>query len=57
MPWIFSTRAANQKINRLHERELMASLNDETLTFTDMLSKSNDAIIHLKNIQKGTIIS
>ena len=35
----------------------MASLNGETLTFTDMLSKSNDAIIHLKNIQEGTIIS
>ena len=50
--WMCSTRAVNHKINRLHERGLRALLNDETSTFNDMLSKSNDATIHVKNIQK-----
>ena len=50
--WMFSTRAVNHKINRLHERGLRALLNDETSTFNDMLSKSNDTTIHVKNIQK-----
>ena len=43
---MFSTRKVNDKINRLHERGLRALLND------DMLSKSNDTTIHVKNIQK-----
>ena len=31
---------------------LRALLNDETLTFNDMLSKSNNTTIHVKNLQK-----
>ena len=50
--WMFSTRAVNHKINRLHERGLRALLNDETSTFNDMLPKSKDTTIHVKNIQK-----
>ena len=50
--WMFSTRAVNHKINRLHERRPRALLNDGTSTFNDMLSKSNDTTIHVKNIQK-----
>ena len=49
---MFSTRAVSHKINRLHERVLTALLNDETSTFIDMLSKSNDTTIHVKNIPK-----
>ena len=49
---MFSTRAVNHKINRLHERGLRALLNDETLTFNEVLSKSNNTTIHVKNIQK-----
>ena len=49
---MFSTRAVNDKINRLHETGLRALLNDDTSTFNDMLSKSNDTTIHVKNIQK-----
>ena len=49
---MFSTRKVNDKICRLHERGLRALLNDETWTFNDMLSKSNDTTIHVKNIQK-----
>ena len=49
---MFNTRPVNHKINRLHERGLRALLNDETSTFNDMLSKSNDTTIHVKNIQK-----
>ena len=50
--WMFSTRKVNHKINRLHERGLRALLNDEASTFNDMLSKSNDTTVHIKNIQK-----
>ena len=50
--WMFSTRAVNHKINRLHETGLRALLNDETSTFNDMLSRCNDTIIHVKIIQK-----
>ena len=50
--WMFSTRKVNHKINRLHERGSRALLNDETSTFNDMLLKSNDTTIHVKNIQK-----
>ena len=49
---MFSTRAVNQKTNRPHEGGLIASLNDETLIFIDMLSKINDSTTHVKNIQK-----
>ena len=46
--WMFVTRAVNHKINRLHERGPRASLNDETSTFNDMLSKNNDTAIDVK---------
>ena len=49
---MFSTRAVNHKINRLRKRGLRALLNDENSTFNDMLSKSNDTTIPVKNIQK-----
>ena len=49
---MFSARAVNRKINRLHERGLRTLLNDETSTFDDMLSKSTDTTIPVKNIQK-----
>ena len=54
---MFSTRKVNHKINRLPERGLRALQNDETSTFNDMLSKSNDITIHVKNIQKLMIES
>ena len=50
--WMFSTRAVNHKINRLQERGLRALLNDETTTFNDMLSKSNDTTIHVQKHSK-----
>ena len=50
--WMFTIRKVNHKINRLHERGLIALLNDKTSTFNDMLSKSNDTTINVKNIQK-----
>ena len=50
--WMFNTKKVNHKINRLHERGLRALLNDETSAFNDMLAKSNDTTIHIKNIQK-----
>ena len=47
---MFSTRAVNHKINRIHERGLRALLGDETSIFNDILSKNTT--IHVKNIQK-----
>ena len=49
---MFSTREVNHKIYRLHERGLRSLLNDETSTFNDTLSKSNDTTIEVKNIRK-----
>ena len=49
---MFSTRGANHKIKRLHERILLVLLNDESSTFNGMLSKRNNNTIHVKNIQK-----
>ena len=45
---MFSTRTVNHRINRFHERELRALLNDKTSTVTEMLSKINDTTIHVK---------
>ena len=50
-----STGTVNHEINRLRERGLGAFLNDETLTFKDTLSKSNDTTIYVKNIQRFMI--
>ena len=49
---MLTTRKVKHKINRLHEWRLRALINDETSTFNDTLSKSNDTAIHVKNLQK-----
>ena len=46
--WIFSTRAVNHKINRLHGRGLRALLNYKTSKFNEMQSESNDTAIYVK---------
>ena len=47
-----STRAVNYKIKRKKKKGFRTLLNDETSKFNDMLSKSNDTTIYVKNIQK-----
>ena len=49
--WMFSTRKVNHKMSRFHERGMRALLNDETSTFNDMLSKSDDTTIHVKKFK------
>ena len=49
---MFSTTALNHKTNRLHERGLRALLNDDTPTFNGIVSKGDNANIHVKNIKK-----
>ena len=49
--WMFSARAVKHKLKIPHERGLIALLNNETSAFNDMLSKSHEATIHVKNIQ------
>ena len=48
LPWMFSARAVNHKINRHLERIFRALLNDEISAFNGMLWKSNDTTIHVK---------
>ena len=50
--WMFSPRVVKYKINRLPERGLIVSPNDETSTYNEMQLNSNDATIHVKGIQK-----
>ena len=54
---MFSTRAVNHEVNRLHVRGLRALLTDEDSTFNNMLSKTKNTTIHVKNIQKLMIES
>ena len=49
---MLSTTAANDKINRLDERGLIALLNDDTSIFKYKLSISKDTTTRLRNIQK-----
>ena len=52
---MFSTKTVSRQIKRFHEGGLLTLLNNETSTFNDMLPKSNDTTIHVKNIQKSMI--
>ena len=47
--WVFSSRGVNHNINRLHERGSQSLLNDETSTFNDTLSKSNNTNIYVND--------
>ena len=47
---MFITRVVNHKINKLHERGLIALLSNETSIFNEMLLKNNDAAIHVKKL-------
>ena len=46
-----SSRALNNKINRLHERCLRIIHNHKTSTFKELLEKDNSVSIHYTNIQ------
>ena len=49
--WMFHSRALNNKINSIHERELRITYNDRTSTFEELLNKDNSVSIHYTNLQ------
>ena len=49
--WMFHSRHLNNKINRLHERALRITYNDQSSTYKELLSKDNSVSIHHRNLQ------
>ena len=53
--WMFCSREANNKINKLHERALRIVYEDNISTFEELLEKENSFSIHHQNIQTAAI--
>ena len=49
--WMFHSRQLNGRINRLHERALRITYNDENSSFEKLLEKDNSVSIHQRNLQ------
>ena len=49
--WMFCSRSANSKINKLHERSLRIIYDDSNSKFEDFLNTDSSFIIHHENIQ------
>ena len=49
--WMFHTRRINNRINRLHERSLRLTYNDQISTFQELLNKDKSVSIHQRNLQ------
>ena len=52
LTWMFRSRILNNKINKLHERELRLVYKNENLTFQDLLELDNSVRVRQKNLQK-----
>ena len=50
--WMFQSRAAQTKINALHERALRITYNNYYSTFEELLEKDGSVTIHISNIRK-----
>ena len=48
---MFCSHAANNRINRIHERSLRIVYNDNTLSFLELLDKDCSVSIHHRNLQ------
>ena len=53
--WMFHNRTLNNRINKIHERALRLVYQDNTSTFSALLSKDNSFSIHHRNLQKLAI--
>ena len=49
--WMFCSRAANNRINRIHERSLRIVYNDNASSFLELLDKDCSVSIHHRNLQ------
>ena len=49
--WMYCSKTANDKINRIHERALRIVYLDYTSTFEELLLKDKSVNIHQRNIQ------
>ena len=49
--WMFCSRSANNRINRIHERPLRVTYNDDKSSFVELLDKDNSVLIHHRNLQ------
>ena len=50
--WMFSGKAANKELSRSHKRALRILQNDYSSPFEELLRKSNECTIHIKNMKK-----
>ena len=50
--WMFHSRTAHNKINKLHERALRVVYKDRSSTFEQLLEKDGSFSIHERNLQK-----
>ena len=53
--WMFHSRTLNNRINKIHERALRLVYNDNTSTFSELLTKDGSFRIHHRNIKKLAI--
>ena len=53
--WMFHSRTAHNKINKLHERALRVVYRDRSSTFEQLLEKDGSFSIHERNLQKLAI--
>ena len=49
--WMFHSRHANNKMNRMHERALRIARKDFESSFNTLLEKDDSVSIHVKNLQ------
>ena len=52
LTWMFHSRTLNNRINKLHGRELRITYADETSTFEELLHIDGALTIHERNLQK-----
>ena len=50
--WIFCGKAANKELNPSHKRALRILQNDYSSPFEELLQKSNECTIHMKNLKR-----
>ena len=52
---MFYSRKLNNKLNKIHERELLIVYKNCTLSFEDLLKKDNSVPIHYGNLKSMAI--